>query len=215
MSTEIDILEPTVKGFDTINACVYDLPAFSNPDQAQIMAPNAHNEKTVPLKGLYGWLANSLGVHPWGQVLIAVLALQFVFGYRWLSSMDQHLTKIDTAIQVMPLEISRDLLSQASADITLGKPDRAATTTEAASALIAQSSIKHIAADPEYFASMVANLNLLTSRSPGPAFAQKVNTARLTLADYRSSLKNRPDLSQQKSRTMGDSYTVVRADSTT
>jgi hypothetical protein len=199
--TEIDSGAPSV----------YDL--MPSPLSEQFMA-DADSIKPEPkLSGLAGWAVDRLGIHPWGQVLIVLLLIVGGGLVTWLRSVDGHLTQIDTKIEVMPLQISRDLLSQAKADVTTGALDRAIQATGAVSALISQATVRRLPAKPDYFLGAVADLNIIRNASDSsnwpekPKLIERVATTRVVLANYRSALEA-PPAPSKKDASLEESYSV-------
>jgi hypothetical protein len=91
----------------------------------------------------------------------------------------------------MPLTISKDLLSQAKADVSAKKIPKAITATDSAQILLARAMAGRVPAKPDDFATLVADLNVLTS-SANPALTQTVSQTRVVLANYKSALESQP-----------------------
>jgi hypothetical protein len=211
MDVELPILNAADVGFDTSERSVYDTALWSPPSDSIMADRNAASEPK--LVGLPGWVALKLGVPPWGQILVIVLAALMVPTFFWYLSVEKHLSSIDSSLQVLPLQIGRDLLSQASADLTLGHSKKALVATEAATALIAQASIKRIPANPDFFTATTSELNVLESHAKdNREFSGKVLSSRLILAEYRSALESVPTL-QKPEKTLESTYIIVHADS--
>jgi hypothetical protein len=208
--TAMDTIPPTMqapKEFDTVELCIYDSPSLP------VIVMPMEDQDRKNLKGGFGlwvWAAESLGIQPWGQILLVVLGGAALLLWNWHSDTVAHLNKIDATVAELPLQISRDLLSQANTDVTIGRPARALSATEAASAIIAQATVRRIAATPDYFAGAVEDLNLLTSRSRDPNFSKTVNSTRLVLAEYRSALEAVPELPSGQASQDG-TFQVVHA----
>ena len=120
------------------------------------------------------------------------------------SRLDDHLIKIDQKLAVMPLEISKDLLSQAQTDVKLGRFERAASITESANAVIARASVNKLPATSDYFEQTVGALDSMASANQ-PLLASQIHNTRLMLATYRSSLENPPPKTSD-TKTITNSY---------
>ena len=185
-------VETSAKRFDTVELCIYDSPPVA------MSTENTAKDRKALLGGLWAFIFDSLGVPAWGQVLLVALVAACLWSWHWHSSVDDHLNQIDLSVAGLPLQISRDLLEQANTDVTIGKSARAVSATEAARAIIAQATVRRIAATPAFFVAAVEDLNLLTSRSQDADFSKTVNSTRLALAEYRSALEAIPMLPSQQ-----------------
>lgn len=168
---------------DSRSLCVYDPLPF--PSINTYMADK--NPVTA--------VADQLKIPHWARLFFWIFGLLVLALGAWVWSAQGHLTQIDGELSQMPIQISRDLLSQAKADAAGGDAARAARATEAATALISQATVKRLEAKPEFFFDAIADLNIV-----GRVFADstpetranvdaKVLTARTVLADYRSALE--------------------------
>ena len=184
----------------------------------EVYPPSAHwssADMAVPpreeivVKGHLAWLSRSLGIPPWGQVLIALL---FV-GAWWLHSsfgtIEKQIADHDTKLQLLPLEISKDLLSQALTDTKLGRLDRAERITETATAIIAKASTEKIQAPPDYFKGSIEALNSISYGTSSPSLLGTVQGARLMLANYRSALEPLPAVTKEKKEFEGSYHAGV------
>ncbi len=149
-------------------------------------------EPPIIISGTLGWVTTRLGVPPWGQVLVVVLALGSYGLYHWLDKIDEHLTGLDTRLQVMPLQLTKDLLAQAQTDVNLGHYEQASRATESARAVIAKALVQKIRPPEGYFDEALTALNSLGASTSNATLFPVVHNTRLMLADYRSALEPQP-----------------------
>src|ERR1700687_1291778 len=128
--------------------------------------------------GIWGWASKSLGIQPWGQILIILLLGQA--GIIW--SIHTDLSEMKGTIRSMPLTISKDLLSQAKEDISVKKIDRAILAASSAEILLARAKTNHIPAKLEDFRELVADVNILNAASTLPALTEVATNTRVVLA---------------------------------
>src|ERR1039457_4325170 len=146
----------------------------------EVYPPSAHRSCTdmavpprqeIVVKGHLGWLSKSLGIPPWGQVLILPLLAAGWWLHSSFREIDKQLAAHDTKLQLLPLEISKELLSQAQTDTKLGRLDRAERITETATAIIAKASTAKLKAPPDYFKETIEALNDIGSGSSAPGLS--------------------------------------------
>jgi hypothetical protein len=185
-------------------------PTPSSWSEADMATPI---REEVVVKGHLAWLSRSLGIPPWGQVLILALIAVGWWFHSSLGAIDQRMAAHDTKLQLLPLEISKDLLSQAQVDTKLGRIERAERITEIASSIIAKASVDKLPASADYFKGTVEALNSIYSGTPPDSPAgysnsglfMAVQQARLMLADYRSSLEPAP-VATKETKNFENSY---------
>jgi hypothetical protein len=149
-------------------------------------------EAPIVVSGPMAWIAKSLGIQPWGQILILLLVGSGYYLHTELDRIDKSLNVHDTSLKMLPLEISKDLLSQAETDLKLGRPERATRATETAKAIIAKASVQRVPAPAQYFSETLGALNSLRANSSNGALLDSAYSAQLLLADYRSALEPLP-----------------------
>jgi hypothetical protein len=149
-------------------------------------------EPKVVVGGPWAWLATSLGIPPWGQILILLLIGQAIF----IFSMHTDLSEIKGTLKSIPLSVAHDLLSQANEDVSAQNVPRAFQAIDSAQSLLIRSKVKGVPAKDENFQQLVVDLNLLSRSSP--ALAEKVNGTRIVLANYRSALEPQPRMQKEQ-----------------
>lgn len=168
------------------------LPLYPPETEVQAMPP-----KEVPtpivVSGPLAFITKSLGIHPWGQVLILALIGCGWFLYSRLGDINDHLAKNELQIQMMPLELSKQLLSQADIDLKFGRTERASRVMDVVTDVIAKASIKKIQPPEKYFSETLSYMNgMATSTKATPELLQSVQSARVMLLEYHSALEKPP-----------------------
>jgi hypothetical protein len=172
--------------------CQYPFPQVDYSPEFDMDEGQKENPQPVVLKGYLAYIANRLGVPPWGQLLILALATVIGVGYIHIGKMDDRLGEINQKLATLPLEISNTLLSQARTDMKLGHYDHATRATEAATAIVAKASVDKIPAPSTYLEEALSSLNTMGATATDANFVATVHSARLLLAEYRSALEPLP-----------------------
>jgi len=170
------------------------------PELDEIVPMNENKQQVVVVTGPMAWISKSLGIQPWGQVLILALIGSGILVWNKLDSIDKHLTQNDISIKTLPLELSKELLSQAETDVKFGRLDRAARVLDSANAFLIKASVKKLDAPPQYFQDTRDSLNSISEGSTDTGVQTSVHTSRVLLATYRSALEPSPKISGKETR---------------
>ena len=150
--------------------------------------------------------ATRLGIPVW---LGCFLLVSLVAGALEANRVENHLAALGQSVEDLPKQMGaefngkleklradlvEEIISKAQKFSATGNFKQAAGATNAAAILIALARDKKIPPpDPSFFANAVDSLNGLADSSRGPSIlAEPVHRARVALAEYRSSLEQRP-----------------------
>lgn len=145
----------------------------------------AGTEPKIVVKGTWAWAADRLGIPPWGQILIGILAAATIVLFPLLWSMHSDIAQINGKLTALPVSISQDLLTQAKDDVSARNISRALRAVESAQNLLMRSKAKGVPASSDDFVAMIADLNIL---SETPTLSNSVEGTRIVLANYKSAL---------------------------
>lgn len=152
-------------------------------------------KQPVVLTGLWGWIADRLGIPPWGQLLIlALIAIfgligtGFFFGFSALTKIDHHLVIIDTRLG---LQSGTELLGSVNTYVDQGERAKAVEATQTAKSFIFGAKAHKLPAPPGYFEKTINLLNQI--KLSDPQIINNVFSTRVALAEYRSVLQPKPE----------------------
>lgn len=184
---------------DTISTARFDAnvcqglpsePAFEVGYQMSQKQKRQLGEPAVPVG--WPWLFRLFGVPAWGQILVLfVIGVSAAAFFYWHSN-EVRLARLEQKLDDLPKGLTGSLISQAAQAAQKGETNQALDATKAATAMIQVAKTSRAPATPQYFHQTLEGLNKIPA--PPGDLSVTVAQAKISLAEYKSSLAPKPSL---------------------
>jgi hypothetical protein len=150
----------------------------------------APKKQEIVVTGHLAWLAQKLGIPPWGQILIAIIVVIAGSLGATLWSFNGRMSKIEGQLNVL---VAWRSIEDAARYTRSGNLEKASKSAKEAKTLISVAIQKRTPAPPDYFEESIAVL-ADTNTANLPRIASEIQAVRIALAEYRSVLQGPPNV---------------------
>lgn len=161
------------------------------PDVGRMDSARKTNASRTPEQSV----SDQLRIPPWGRLLIKLLVIASVavLGAFW--KLNHDVSVLEGELKNLPQSLATSLVKQAANEASRGSLPEASNALRLGTAAINYAASRKLPAGPDYFKSVVGEVNKLSSVAQArPELSEQAHATLVSLAGYRSVLQPTPKL---------------------